>query len=193
MKISGVVLAAGISSRMGHNKLLLPYKGHTIVEEVFAQISNADLDEIIIITGFENDKIEGIIKKCGDRFRIVYNDRYESGRAESIKRAVENVSEEADALLFMVGDKPTVNTDLFNRAIEEFKKKSPSILYVMTPKGRGHPIIFAEKLFGELLELSGDTVGNGLIEKYNDDVAALENGEMQVDIDMMDDYEGLKE
>ncbi len=192
MKISGVVLAAGKSSRMGRNKLLLPYKGHTIVEEVLVQISNADLDEIMIITGYENDKIEAVIeKRFGDRIGFVYNAKYELGRAESIKRAVENVSEETDALLFMVGDKPIVKTDLLNRALEEFKRKSPSILYVMAPEGRGHPIIFSKKMFGELLELTGDTVGNELIEKYKNDTIELADGKIQVNIDTMEDYEGL--
>lgn len=191
MKISGVILAAGMSSRMGYNKLLLRYHDHTIIEEVLSQISEAGLDEIMVITGFENDKIESVIKKCGDRLRIVYNDMYESGRAESIKRAVENVSEEADALLFMVGDKPTVKTDLLNRAKEEFKRRSPSILYVTTPKGRGHPIIFSKKLFGELMELTGDIVGNELIEKYENDMIELADDDIQVDIDTMDDYENL--
>ena len=192
MKISGVVLAAGKSSRMAHNKLLLPYKGHTTVEEVLVRVSNADLDEIMIITGYENDKIEAVIEnRFGDRIGFVYNERYELGRAESIKRAVENVSENSDALLFMVGDKPTVKTELLNRALEEFKRKSPSILYVMTPEGRGHPIIFSKKLFGELLELTGDTVGNELIEKYKNDTIELADGKIQVDIDTMDDYEGL--
>lgn len=192
MMISGVVLAAGMSSRMGRNKLLLPYKGRTIVEEVLVRVSNADLDEIMIITGYENDRIEAVIeKRFGDRIGFIYNEKYELGRAESIKRAVENVSENSDALLFMVGDKPTVKTDLINRALEEFKRKSPSILYVMTPEGRGHPIIFSKKLFGELMDLSGDMVGSELIEKYKNDTIELADGKIQVDIDTLDDYEGL--
>ena len=192
MKISGTVLAAGKSSRMGCNKLLLPYKEHTIIEEVLLRISNADLEEIMIITGFERARVEGVVrKKFGNRFKMVYNDIYNMGRAESIKRAVENVPGDIDALLFIVGDKPTVKSDLINRAIDEFKRKSPSILYIMTPEGRGHPIIFAKKLFGELLELSGDTVGNELIEKYENDAIELIDDDIQVDINTPGDYEEL--
>ena len=192
MKISGAILAAGKSSRMGRNKLLLPYNANTVIEEVLIQISDSDLDEIMIITGFEHDRIEAVIKKrFEDRIGFVYNDRYESGRAESIKYAVENVSEDADALLFMVGDKPTVKTDLFDRAIDEFKRKKPSILYIMTPEGRGHPIIFSKKLFGEFRGLTGDTAGNELIEKYKNDTIELADDDIQVDIDTMDDYKGL--
>ncbi|MEE9554245.1 MAG: nucleotidyltransferase family protein [candidate division Zixibacteria bacterium] len=193
MKISGVVLAAGKSSRMGPNKLLLRYRDHSVIEEVLTQISNSDLGEVMVITGFENDKVKGVIKKFSDSFRIVYNGKYEMGRAESIKRAVENVAGDSDALLFMVGDKPTVKTELINKAIDEFKRKSQSILYVMTPEGRGHPIIFSKKFFGKLLGLSGDLVGNELIEKYKNDVIELADDHIQVDIDTPDDYEGLTE
>ena len=192
MRISGAVLAAGMSTRMGQNKLLLPYKGHTIIEEVLFQVSRAELDEIMVIMGYENRQVENAIyAKFGDRFRVIYNREFRKGRAESIKRAVENVSEDAGALLFMVGDKPTVETDLINRAILKFKETSPPILYVLTPRGRGHPVIFGKKLFGELMKLEGDIGGHDLITKYEDDLFELEDRHIQKDIDTTDDYESL--
>ncbi len=194
MKIVGAILAAGTSSRMGRNKLLLPYKGHTVIEEALLQILESDLDEIMVVTGFEKDCIEQLIQKeYKDRIKIVYNENFRLGRAESIKCAVRNVGRQAEAILFMVADKPSVRTNLINGAIAEFKKKLPEILYVKTPAGRGHPIIFSKILFDELLKLNGDMVGDEIIAGYKNGVAELADGEVQADIDTIEDYRILTE
>jgi molybdenum cofactor cytidylyltransferase len=192
MNISGAVLAAGLSTRMSRNKLLLPYGKWTVIEEVLSQISRTGLEDIMVITGYENDKIEDLTKKkFKDRFRIVYNRNYNLGRSESIKRAVENISDKSDALLFMVGDKPTVKSSLIERAISKFRERKPLILYILTPAGRGHPIIFSRELFPELLQLVGDIGSAELIGGHMKDVWELEDDEIQVDIDTEADYRGL--
>lgn len=187
MKITGVILAAGMSSRMGQNKLLLPYNNHTIIEEVALQLSGSKVDNILIVTGFEKNLIERAVKNA-EKLRPVHNENYKLGRAESIKCAVRYVDQDADALLFMVGDKPTVSSGLINKAIYKFKKTKPKLLYTQTPSGRGHPIIFSNTLLPELLLLAGDEVGNGLIAKYKDETVILEDSEIQVDIDTLNDY-----
>jgi molybdenum cofactor cytidylyltransferase len=175
---------------MSRDKLLLPYGKWTVVEEVLSQISRTGLEDIMVITGYENDKIEDLTKKkFKDRFRIVYNRNYNLGRSESIKRAVENISDSSDALLFMVGDKPTVKCDLINGAIDKFRERSPLILYILTPAGRG--IIFSRELFPELLQLVGDIGSAELIGGHMKDVWELEDDEIQVDIDTEADYRGL--
>ncbi len=189
MKIVGAILAAGMSSRMGRNKLLLPYKEHTVFEEVLSQLLKSDLDEVIVVTGFEKELIEELIKnKRKDEIKIVYNENFRVGRSESIKCAVRNAGDQADALLFMVADKPGVRADLVNRTIAEFNKKSPGILYVKTPAGRGHPIIFSKRLFDELLELNSDMVGDEIIGRHMDDVVELPDSAVQVDVDTIEDY-----
>jgi len=192
MKISGAVLAAGMSSRMGRNKLLLPYKNHTIIEEVLENFSEVELDERIVIIGHDRSKMETTIKRnFGDLFRIIYNERYTLGRSESIKRAVENTAAESDALMFMAGDKPMVKGKLIRKAIKKFQEERPSILYVMTPEGRGHPVIFKRKLFDELMGLQGDIGAHEIITRYSHEVYELEDDKIQLDIDTEEDYRSI--
>ncbi len=193
MKITGVILAAGTSSRMGStNKLLLKYNNHTVIEEVLEQLSNSKVDDILIVTGFENVRIEGLLAGClTDRMNFVYNGNYRLGRAESIKCAVRQIEGKTDAALFVVADKPSIRRTLINKAIDRYRKVRPAILYVETPSGRGHPIIFSKTLFNDLLLLEGDRVGDDLIAKYKDNVVELEDGRVQVDIDTEQDYRTL--
>jgi molybdenum cofactor cytidylyltransferase len=190
MHITGVILAAGTSSRMGSaNKLLLPFRNHTVIEEVLMQLSDSAVDDIVVVTGYERERLEeAIAHRLSNRITVLYNSKFMSGRAESIRCAVEYISETADAVLFMVADKPTVNHPLIDRAIERFRKDRPSILYVKTPSGRGHPIIFSKDLFPELLSLQGDRVGNDLIARYRNDVVEVWDEKPQIDIDTEEDY-----
>lgn len=192
MKISGVVLAAGRSSRLGQNKLLLPFKNHTVLEEVLYQLSRSQVEDILVITGFERTRIEELLVRIGNRkIKTLFNNNFESGRAESIKCAINYLRTDTDAALFMVADKPTVRTDLIDRAIEEFKSRKASILYIKTPKGRGHPIIFSKGLFKEMMSLTGDNAMEEFISKRQKVVVELEDEAIQPNINTWEDYKAL--
>ena len=182
-----------MSSRMGTaNKLLLKYKNHTIIEEVFHNMSISQIDDILIITGFEHDRIyELFAKKLSRKIRIIQNKNYQKGRAESVKCAIRDIYHKTDAALFMVADKPGVSHTLIDRALIRFKKDKPPILYVKTPKGRGHPIIFSKTLFDELLRFEGDQVGNDLVKKYASSLIELDDENRQIDINNENDYQFL--
>ncbi|UCD63610.1 MAG: nucleotidyltransferase family protein [Candidatus Zixiibacteriota bacterium] len=195
MHITGIILAAGTSSRMGSvNKLLLEYRGHTIVEETLAQLSSADVDSILIVTGHDRARVEkALAAGLTPKMQLVHNPGYALGRAASIKRAIEHVCNRTDAALFMVADKPGVSTDLINRAVARFRREQPVILYVETPDGRGHPIVFAKALFGELLSLEGDRVGDDMVAKHANSCVSLKDDTAQIDIDNETDYRILLE
>ncbi|MEW5995526.1 MAG: NTP transferase domain-containing protein, partial [Candidatus Zixiibacteriota bacterium] len=84
MNITGVLLAAGASSRMGStNKLLLKYNNRTVIEATLGQLANSNVDYILIVTGFENARVEDLLAGClTDRMRFLYNSNYLLGRAE---------------------------------------------------------------------------------------------------------------
>lgn len=192
MIITGVILAAGTSSRMGPvNKLLLEYGKHTIVEETLTKLLNSKVHDVIVITGFDRERVESVLAGNAGRVRFVYNSRYQDGRAESIKRAIEHIDNRAEAALFMVADKPTVTTELIDRAIARFEKDRPAVLHVETPGGRGHPIIFARTVFEYLLALKGDFVGNDIVLRYSDNLVRLNDEKLQIDVDSEADYRML--
>jgi molybdenum cofactor cytidylyltransferase len=192
MKISGVLLAAGKSERMGKNKMLLPFGKHAVIEESLKNLIDSGPDEIIVVTGFQHEKITALIEpKYWESIRVIHNENYELGRAESIKCALKNIHKDADAVLFVVADKPTVNSLVIKKAMFEFKESNPSILYVQTPSGRGHPVIFSREIFSDLTQLKGEPVGEVIFEKYRDDTVIIYDENPQVDIDTVEDYNNL--
>ena len=193
MKITAVILAAGTSSRMDSgNKLLLDYGERTVIEQVLLNTADSNVDDVLVITGYESDRLQDKLKNhLTERIRLVHNADYRRGRAASIKCAVRNLGEDVDAALFLVADKPGVQTILINRALDMFCQTRPAILYVRTPSGRGHPIIFDRSLFGELLTLEGDRVGDELIARHRDRLCELEDSVDQIDINTEKDYRAV--
>lgn len=193
MKITAVILAAGTSSRMAAgNKLLLDYGERTVIEQVLLNTADSNVDDVLVVTGYESDRLQDKLKNhLTERIRLVHNADYQRGRAASIKCAVRNLGEDVDAVLFMVADKPAVPSILINRAFDMFCQGRPAILYVRTPSGRGHPIIFDRSLFGELLTLEGDRVGDELIARHRDRVCELEDSVDQIDVNTEKDYRAV--
>ena len=124
--IAGIILAAGASSRMGPaNKLLLRYREHTVVEETLVQLAKSQVGSILVVTGHERDRVESVISnRFSGRIRSVFNDNYQLGRAESIKCAIRHLSDDTEAAVFMVADKPGVSFTLIDRAIEWYRKRA---------------------------------------------------------------------
>jgi len=192
MKISGVLLAAGKSERMGKNKLLLPFGNHTVIEESLFQLAGSGLDEVMVVVGYQMEMVKTLIEnKPLNNVKIVFNEYYDRGRAESINCALRNIHKGTDAILFMVADKPSVKSSLIKKAISMFKSESPLILYIQTPVGRGHPVIFSKELFEELMNLEGEPAGNAIFEKYRDDTVIMEDESPQIDIDTIEDYNSV--
>ncbi|MEE9443589.1 MAG: nucleotidyltransferase family protein [candidate division Zixibacteria bacterium] len=193
--ITGIILAAGKSERMGPvNKLLLEYNGQTIIEEVLAQMIKSSVDNIVIVTGYESNLIEEtLMGQINETVSIIRNANYNKGRIESIKCALRFLSGKTDAALFMVGDKPGVKSDLISKAINKFRKYNPSILTTQTPSGPGHPIIFSSRIFDEILEFKGANLRDNLIARHKEDVFELNDDALQLDIDTEGDYQKLLE
>ena len=191
MNICGVILAAGRSTRMKRgNKLMLDFGSVTVVEQTMLNLAESDITTIMIVIGYEQDRLSSVVKPyMNDRLTFVNNADWSKGRASSIRCAVENAPPDSDALLFLPGDKPMIQSSLVDRSIERFVRERPAILYVKTPTGRGHPIIFDRSLFAELAALDGDLIGNELIEKHREQTIEFEDVSEQPDINTDADYQ----
>jgi molybdenum cofactor cytidylyltransferase len=172
------------------NKLMLDFGSVTVVEQTLQNLIGSDVMSIVIVTGFEQDCLASVLRPhINDRVSIAHNADWPEGRASSIRCAVKHAPPDSDALLFLPGDKPTIGSSLINRSIELLVKEHPAILYVKTPAGRGHPIIFDQSLYTELASLDGDLVGNELIEKHRNRTVELEDASEQFDINTDADYQ----
>ena len=95
--ISAILLAAGQSKRMnGENKLTKKINGVPLINLSILNILESSIEELIIVTGYQNEILESIINK-DNKIKIFFNNHYKSGMASSIKVGVSNLSKKSKA------------------------------------------------------------------------------------------------
>ncbi|MGI5949989.1 nucleotidyltransferase family protein, partial [Peptoniphilus sp.] len=157
MKISAIIMASGMSERMGQNKLLLELKGKKLYEWTFDLMEEIDFHEVILVSSY--DEILEDAKKRG--FKAIYNDKNEVGKSSSIKLGVNNTDKDC-AMMFFVSDQPLLKAETVKKLIEAYEKNQ-AITYPRTEKRRGAPVIFPPKYREALLGLKYDEGGMILV------------------------------
>lgn len=143
-----ILLAAGLSTRMGRNKLLLPFNGKTIIESTLLSVLPLS-DRVIVVTGNERENIEKLLSSYDVEF--VFNKEYEKGQRGSTMKGLSFVDDDDFAIL--PGDLPLLSEDdvcgLFS-AISYFSIVRP--VYKDIP---GHPVCYRRENLEKLLPFPG--------------------------------------
>lgn len=189
-KISGIILAAGLSSRMGEPKQLLPFGESTIIETVIDSLLGSKLDEVIVVIGHEAEKVQAHIQH--KPVRTVFNPDYKEGMLTSAQRGVESISASADAFAMTLVDLPLITPDLVDMVIDEYLQADGGIAVPSYNYRRGHPVIFDRRYADDILGLDEDSGGvRSLFKKYADDIhyVTVDTDRVLTDIDYRKDYE----
>ncbi|WP_374366814.1 NTP transferase domain-containing protein [Dongia sp.] len=161
-KIAAIVLAAGRSSRMGANKLLLDLAGRPIVAHVVAAARRAGFSEIVVVTGHQAGKVKAAL--AGEPIRIVEARDYALGMAASLKTGIRALSPEADAALILLGDMPQVSDTLMRGLMRAYNPlEGRAIVLPIADGKRGNPALFDRRFFSEILSLDGDVGARHII------------------------------
>src|SRR5215471_1791570 len=191
-RIAAVILAAGLSSRMGSNKLLAEWRGKPLLRWAVEAALKSDAKPVIVVTGHEASKIESALKDLDVRFARSAD--YAKGLSASLKMGIEAVPESADGAIVLLGDMPGVSAGLIDRMIAGFSPADAREICVATHEHQqGNPVVFARRFFPEILKLSGDVGAKSIIAAHEDVVCEFEAGTAALrDIDTPDALEHLR-
>lgn len=191
MKISGVILAAGRSRRMGRPKQLLRYRGRTFLQHALDCAREADLDRLILVLGHEAD---AILEKTDVRgVEVVVNRDYGLGQSTSVIRGLDAAGA-CDGVLFQLGDQPLVESDTLNRIIGCFRKEGPGAVVPVYQGTRGNPALLGTCFFHQIRTLRGDTGPRRILRDDPDRVRLLpvEDEGIVRDIDTPEEWARLR-
>ena len=188
MRTGAVVLAAGKSSRMGENKLLLMVGGRTVLDRLLDALTQA-VDEVIVVTGNNPDPIRAIASAHG--VRVAHNPDHEKGMTTSFQagiRALRGV----DAAFLVLGDQLGLAPELLRRMIAAMEDVPSALIVSPTHEAkRGHPVLFRGSLFGEILAVKGTL--KEVVDAHADAHVHFEGGEWStLDFDTPEDFERAK-
>lgn len=168
--ISGILLAAGMSTRMGEPKALLDWGGEPLVCYQVRQMQEAGCDEVIVVLGHKADDISRQMKTL--RCRTMLNPRYQHGRAGSLRIGAKAANRDADLILIADIDAPRPAE--FLRKLIEGHKPENAVTRPVHNGTRGHPIVVAGRLREELMAATDEAEGlHGVLRAH-----AAESGEV---------------
>ena len=189
--VSGLILAAGKSSRMGQPKQLLPFQGTILLDWVLTQAESASaLDEVIVVLGNVADEIRPKLQPS--RAQIVVNPVFTEGCSASYKTGLATLDPRAEAVVVLLGDQPGVDTTVINQVVADWRERGGKIALASYRGRRGHPIIFARALFEQLRQLQGDKAAWKILDAHPAWVRDVElNRAFPEDVDTWQDYQTL--
>jgi molybdenum cofactor cytidylyltransferase len=161
--ISGLILGAGSSQRLGPPKQLLPFRGTTMLGWVVNQSERAaGLDEVIVVLGRAADEIREQVDFGAAR--VVENPVFTEGCASSYKAGLGALNTKSQAMMIILGDQPGILPEVIDRLADEWRR-SESLIALCSYNGRkGHPMIFAQSMFEQLSGLHGDKAAWKLVD-----------------------------
>jgi molybdenum cofactor cytidylyltransferase len=184
-RVAAIVLAAGRSSRMGANKLLVEIDGRPMIAHVLDMLRSLELVQLVVVLGHDAERVRAA---AGDA-EIVLNDDYARGMSTSIQRGAAAITAEADAILIVLGDMPFVRPSDVQKLIDAF---DGGIVAPVHAGRRGNPVLFARRFMDEVSSLTGDVGARAILERHRDAVVEVEVSDRGVHLDV-DTPEGLEE
>lgn len=187
-EIWGIVLAAGESTRMKAQKLLLQYQGKTMIEKVIENVTNSEIDRTLVVVGCNKDEILGVIAHLP--VSHCNNDNYKKGMLSSVKAGFRSLPESFDAVLIFQGDQPMITSEAVNIVIHAYRQSNQGIVIPVCQKKRGHPLLIDSKYREEIEKLEDEEGLRGLARKYPEDVLEVDVNLPGIlrDIDTPEDY-----
>lgn len=197
MKVVGIYLAAGKSQRMGTNKLELPVGKMSLGSLALETALKSSLDKVIVITR-EDDDGSWIPTEMRENSKvtIVRCSTADDGQSESLRFGIrEAQADGADAVMVLLADQPFITVLMINEIIA-CMKKTPSCNYVAASHNElpMPPVLFAAKMFPELLNLSGDKGARALLRGESLHAGKrlpCADQRLYFDVDTREDYEKL--
>jgi molybdenum cofactor cytidylyltransferase len=191
-RIAGLVMAAGRSSRMGANKLLLDDGGHPIIATTVDHALAAGLSEIVVVCGHQEAEIRRVL--AGKNVRIVPCPDFADGMSASLRCGIKALSHDTDAAIVLLGDMPRVSPDLLRRMSAAYNPTEGRAIIVPSFAGkRGNPVLWDRRFFAEMMELAGDVGAKHLIGEHAEQVTEVEAGDggIMLDVDTPEAYRAL--
>jgi molybdenum cofactor cytidylyltransferase len=189
--VAGVVLAAGSSSRLGQPKQLLSYDGRSLVRRAAEVGLAAGLAPVVVVTGAHAAAVERELRSMP--VRIVRNEAYRAGQSTSVRAGISALPPETEAVVMLLVDMPAVDEEVVRALIAAWQATGAPLVRPTFDGRPGNPVLFAARLFPEMLALEGDEGGRPILQRHADAVQLVPTTQPGVllDVDTWEAYTQL--
>jgi probable selenium-dependent hydroxylase accessory protein YqeC len=188
--MGAVVLAAGLSSRMGQSKMLLDWsEDKTVIEHIIAQLMATRLEHITIVTGHKGKEIKSLLKS--QDVDVVHNRSYKSGEMlSSLKVGLDALPDYIMSALIVLGDQPQIKPKVLYQLLQAYAEGTEQIVVPSFKKYTGNPIIVGRRYWDEILSIPRDGSLQDFLARYADQISYVKVDDDCIlrDIDTPQDY-----
>jgi molybdenum cofactor cytidylyltransferase len=190
--ISAVVLAAGLSTRMGLPKLILPWGSTTVIGQVVATLAQAQVDDIVVVTGAARTEVEAAVGQGRwEGIRMVFNPRYvEDNMLVSLQAGIAALGGQVDAMLVALGDQPQIEFDVVRLLVDTYRTEGHPLIVPSFRMRRGHPWVVARTLWPDLLSAPAGSTMRDFLLAHTGQITyiAVSSPSILRDLDTPEDY-----
>jgi molybdenum cofactor cytidylyltransferase len=187
-RVGAIVLAAGMSTRMGQTKALLPWDGRTVIEAIVSRLIVARFPEIVVVTGHRGQDVARALAKLP--VQTAHNPNYAQGEMlSSLQVGLSALSEAMAACLVVMGDQPALDGRVIHRVLTAYAEGQGEMVMPVYQGQRGHPVLIDRRYWPELLALERGAPRD-VINRYPDRVAEVpvDTDSVLRDIDTPEQY-----
>ncbi|CAA9558936.1 MAG: Molybdenum cofactor cytidylyltransferase [uncultured Thermomicrobiales bacterium] len=191
--VSGIVLAAGRSTRLGRPKQLLPLAGEPVLAHVLRHAAASRLAEVVLVLGHAAETIAAAVGDRGQR--VVVNPNFLAGQSTSLRAGLAAVDRDAGAVVVLLGDQPGVTAATIDALIAAFEGGDAPIVVPAYGGRAGNPVLFGRAVFAELGRVTGDEGARRVVRADPARVRLVDAGPGPPpgDLDTEDDYRLLRD
>ncbi|HEX6148133.1 nucleotidyltransferase family protein [Nocardioides sp.] len=187
--VTGLVLAAGGSTRLGKPKQLLPLGDATLLDATLAAVRRCGFDQVVVAIGGAADEVAATVDLSG--VDVVRNPGYGAGCSSSIAAALPVVDPAAAGLVLLLGDQPEVAPEAVAAVVAA--GQGTDLAVCRYDDGIGHPFWLGRERFAALAGLHGDKAVWKLVDAAGEGLVRVDvPGPVPADVDTLDDYEALR-
>jgi molybdenum cofactor cytidylyltransferase len=188
--VAAIILAAGLSQRMGQPKLLLPWGNSTVIEQVTGVLSDCDVRPIVIVSGKTDSELQRLFRYSENH--VAFNTEFENGSMiTSLQVGLKTVEDlGATAALMALGDQPQIQIETVKRVIRAHHSDPDRLIIPSYQMRRGHPWIIPQRFWQELCNLDPEQTMRSFLNGHEKDIiyTVVDTASIHADLDTPEDY-----
>lgn len=193
MKINGLIVAAGLSSRMNDFKPLMKIDGKPLILNTINSLRQSNIEDITVVVGHRKDDLKDLLKN--ENVNIVFNENYKTtSMYDSFKLGLKEIYNNCDALVFLPGDVGFTSKYTVDLLMKEISKNEKKIIYPTYENEIGHPPIISSKCFEYLLNYDGNEGLKGGMKHFYQESMKIPTPDKFIlfDMDYKEDFNKVK-
>ncbi len=187
VRVAGIILAAGASTRMGRNKMLLDLEGEPLVRRATRRAVAVGLDPVVVVVGYEAERVRAVLEDVP--CECVMNPAYNGPKSASLHAGLHALGAAIDAAIVILPDMVRVSTSMLVELVARAQRTAAPLIVSRYGEVAAPPHLFRRSLFADLLAGHGEACGKDVVRRHRNEADWVDwSPELLHDTDTPDDY-----